>query len=44
MTRPIVTDLFAHVISTHSGSGAKYTFGFRVSRDPAFDVVEGPFL
>lgn len=44
VTRPIVTDLLAHVISTHSGSGAKYTFGFRVSRDPAFEVVEGPFL
>ena len=44
VTRPVVTDLMHHFVSTHSGDGARYTFGFRVSRDPAFEVVEGPFL
>lgn len=44
IVRPRVTNLYGHFFTTHSGSGARYTFGFTLERDPAFVVEEGPFL
>lgn len=42
--RTFSTPLYAHFYSTHSGSGAKYVFGFKLERNPPFVVEEGPFL
>jgi hypothetical protein len=33
------TNLIGHLFSTHSGSGARYTFGFRFERDPEFEYT-----
>jgi len=42
--RTVVSNLYGHFFTHHSGSGARYVFGFQVERNPPFVRQEGPFL